>query len=210
MNYYNDNDPFACKWLKELRLLNRALRENSASYQPEHDKSGIKPILARAIGYYLCSSTGRFFHTQAYGLHQELFALRNIRRLLGHRGYDDKNAQGLCWVIVSLLFFGGKGILVLDFVYAILGLFGTLERVDKRQSKFFSGSDPASVKTVFRIQYTAYRLLLSWVAKKNDVLLRTIGNSIYYHVACIRTLFRSGRKFVFSCRHNTIFSEEKI
>jgi hypothetical protein len=147
MNYYNEHDPFAAQWLRnliaggmipagdvdardiqevtadDLRGPIQALREGSASDQSGRDMWGKAPILFRAICSFCGYATPRFARGLACALNLRPCFLRTIRNSSAQWGYTSEIELDYCQVIVLPWFFLCKLGRVRDCGDAILLLF---------------------------------------------------------------------------------------
>jgi hypothetical protein len=200
--YYNEFDPNAAAWIRELikqKLIaggevdersitasSQVLLANSASCHEERGKLDKEPKHDLATCYFEHFSMLRFFRSQACERDQEREFPRMIRKPLGHQDYVCENAKGCCQEVFSLLSFGDKEFLFLDFACAMFLLFLRHVTGGICLNKFFFGCFEESQKIHYHklCIVSAYRCLSGLFSI--DKLLRIFESNKHF----LNVLFR--------------------
>lgn len=95
-DYYNDNDPGAAAWLRELIKSGLGLQADSSSGQEAHGRLGREPTPFQANGNLLNCARSPFGQSQAYARRQERDALRSTRIFEVRLGLFGKTGQYCC------------------------------------------------------------------------------------------------------------------
>jgi hypothetical protein len=150
MNYYNEHDPKAAAWLRELKSSILILNMNNAFYQATHGMLGKAPKLFPAIYNLLRCDAAHFFRVLAYELNPIRDALRRTRISLALSDCASESESGLSLEVVLILSFAGKLILDLDFSNATHELFLQRELFGIHLSMSISGSVPDQSENFYR------------------------------------------------------------
>jgi len=210
MNYYNDNDPRACAWLRELIAAgvtsSRVQPACSASGQAERDTSGKESKPYRATDSWQRFSMHRSVRNPACGQYPRRASLRKIRTLSEHSDGGGESGQGCDLATVSPLFFLGTATHVLDSACATLERSEPRERGGIRQSTSTSDSVPDVRETSCRTHGMIEDRQSPCASASIETPRRNPASRTGYRSAGIHTRSHSGRISVSSCRHNGISS----
>lgn len=147
MNFYNEHDPKAAAWLRELIALIRVLQMDTSCGPIERGRWGIKPTPFQAICSFWSSAIGRFARILACAPHPERGIRRSFHRLLVHLDYIAETVQDWNLEIASLLCVGDTRIPFQDCAGETLSPILPLAPFGRHQNKSISDSGLAELGT---------------------------------------------------------------
>jgi len=200
MNYYNDNDPKSCAWLRELIAATSSQDQmaGSAFYPEAHDTLDKEPTQTQATGCFSHFSMPRCVLCLVCEPSQEPLFPHKTHTPWEHLGCAVGSEQGLNLDSVCPLIAVGIWLLVRDCACATRALFGRYGRDGRHLNTSTSDSVLAGHGTSFRRHDTPLVGPLLSEKPSNGRKLRTPANRICCQTYETRMAFRSDHMFVFS------------
>lgn len=203
MNYYNEFDPKAASWLREL-IASQVLLGSSASDPARRGKLDTEPKPFQATCNFERCATGRSVHAQAYALRRERAPHRKIHTPSVRSGWFSESESSCFQEAVFLWRVADTGTPVLGYASATHEQSSPPERVGKRRNTSTSDFGQAELETKRRT-FCKCGMLLGWVGASSERPPRISAHKIESLFAGTNTQPRSGRTPEFSFENNDIF-----
>jgi hypothetical protein len=200
--YYNENDPKAAAWLRELiKASAPTLRAGSASGQSRHGMLGIKPTPFPATCRAPYFSTAHCAHAQACGRDQAREFRCMLHTPLARWGYAGEIAPGLNRAVASPSFSGDTAARARDSACASPSLSVPPAHGGTHPSMSISGSAQDEHEMSCRTPGRREDDPSPSGCFSSDMPRRISASKIGYQTARTRTAFRNGRMLWFSLPH---------